>query len=298
MDERRRRPHGAFAPRLLRVPVAAGLAVLSATVSLEAIYILVDHLVPLSPAGSSRTLNIIKLTIALGGVVGAVFTGVYAYRKQKLAEADALRSDADHLLGRFSKAADQLGHADAAVRLAGVYAMAALADVWPDQRQMCINVLTSYLQLPEPEGASATQLRNAERAVRRNLIRVIRDHLRDGYSSVSWRGYNLRFEGATFYGGDLSGAHFVGGNINFHAVHFCDQTFHFDDAIIDGARVWFTAARFDGGRVSFVNAALRSGLLDFTGADVDQAVVSFDGFSKQGGEIRLGPFAGQPPFRP
>jgi hypothetical protein len=46
---------------------------------------------------------------------------------------------------RFATAAEKLG-ADKppAVRLAGVYAMAGLADDWEDNRQACIDVLWSY----------------------------------------------------------------------------------------------------------------------------------------------------------
>lgn len=120
MTEQRARTQGVFAPRLLRVQAAAGLAVLCAVVLLTAIYVLIDRLVPSGSVSSSRTLNVLKITIALAGIVGAVLTGVYAYRRQRPTEADAVRADADHLLGRFIKASDQLGHTDAAVRLAGV----------------------------------------------------------------------------------------------------------------------------------------------------------------------------------
>jgi hypothetical protein len=118
---------------------------------------------------------------------------------------------------------------------------------------------------------------------------VIRDHLRDGYSTVSWRGYNLRFEGAVFHGGDLTGAHPIGGNITFHGAHFLDETFHFNKVIIDGARVWFTGTHFDSGAISFSDAGIRSGLLDFTSAVVSNAAVSFDGFTKERGELNPDP---------
>jgi hypothetical protein len=49
---------------------------------------------------------------------------------------------------RFTTAAGQLGSETPAVRLAGVYAMAGLADDWTDQRQTCIDVLCAYLRLP------------------------------------------------------------------------------------------------------------------------------------------------------
>src|SRR5580693_8402934 len=54
---------------------------------------------------------------------------------------------------RFATAADQLGNdKPAAVRLAGVYAMAGLVDDWEANRQTCVDVLCAYLQLPyEPD---------------------------------------------------------------------------------------------------------------------------------------------------
>ena len=50
---------------------------------------------------------------------------------------------------RFATAAGQLGSdKPPAVRLAGVYAMAGLADDWPENQQTCIDVLCAYLRLP------------------------------------------------------------------------------------------------------------------------------------------------------
>src|SRR6516164_350978 len=47
---------------------------------------------------------------------------------------------------RFATAADRLGgDKPSAVRLAGVYAMAGLADDWEQNRQTCIDVLCAYL---------------------------------------------------------------------------------------------------------------------------------------------------------
>src|SRR5215472_16969002 len=50
---------------------------------------------------------------------------------------------------RFATAAGQLGgDKPPAVRLAGVYAMAGLADDWEENRQTCVDVLCGYLRLP------------------------------------------------------------------------------------------------------------------------------------------------------
>ena len=50
---------------------------------------------------------------------------------------------------RFATAADKLGDdKPPAMRLAGVYAMAGLADDWKKNRQTCIDVLCGYLRMP------------------------------------------------------------------------------------------------------------------------------------------------------
>jgi hypothetical protein len=54
---------------------------------------------------------------------------------------------------RFATAAEQLGSdKPVAVRLAGVYAMAGLADDWKEDRQTCVDVQCGYLRMPyEPD---------------------------------------------------------------------------------------------------------------------------------------------------
>src|SRR5689334_22112552 len=54
---------------------------------------------------------------------------------------------------RPATAAEQLGgDKSPAIRLAGVYAMAGLADDWKENRQTCVDVLCAYLRLPyEPD---------------------------------------------------------------------------------------------------------------------------------------------------
>jgi hypothetical protein len=85
------------------------------------------------------------------------------------------RAEADALAKRYQDAAQQIGHEKAAVRLAGVYTMARLADDWPEQRQSCVDVLCAYLRMPNhPETAQAAA---GEREVRTAILRLIGDHL-------------------------------------------------------------------------------------------------------------------------
>jgi hypothetical protein len=95
---------------------------------------------------------------------------------------------------RFATAAGQLGDDKLpAVRLAGVYAMAGLADDWPENRQTCVDVLCAYLRMPyEPDpgdqapGSERLAFR-AIREVRHTVIRVIAAHLKDD-AVASWQG--------------------------------------------------------------------------------------------------------------
>jgi hypothetical protein len=87
---------------------------------------------------------------------------------------------------RFATAADKLGSdKPPAVRLAGVYAMAGLADDWEENRQTCVDVLCAYLRMPygpEPGDEAPAKERldfRADREVRHTVMRVITEHLRD-----------------------------------------------------------------------------------------------------------------------
>ena len=127
---------------------------------------------------------------------------------------------------RFATAAGQLGSdKPPEVRLAGVYAMAGLADDWEDNRQTCVDVLCGYLRMPyEPDpgeevsGPERFAFR-ASREVRHTVIRVITAHLR-GDATVSWQGLDFDFTGVVFDGGGFVGAKFSGGTGCFTGAEF------------------------------------------------------------------------------
>ena len=203
---------------------------------------------------------------------------------------------------RFATAAGQLGSdKPPAVRLAGVYAMAGLADDWPENRQTCVDVLCAYLRLPyEPDPGQDARgpERLAFRAsgeVRRTVIRVITAHLQDG-AKPSWQGLNLDFTGAVFDGGDFDRAGFSGGTVSFTGAEFSGEvgfngaefsggTVSFDGAEFTG-EVDFNGAEFAGGTVSFDGAEF-TGEVDFNGTEFAGGTVSFDG-AEFTGEVDFG----------
>jgi len=76
----------------------------------------------------------------------------------------ASRQENYKLFYELHKAARELlGHSAAAVRLAGVYVMAELADGWPRYRQVCIDVLCAYLRTPLGTDAGNAEKADAER---------------------------------------------------------------------------------------------------------------------------------------
>lgn len=137
-----------------------------------------------APADLTR----IALTIAAG--VGGVVALVVAYRRQRDLEQG-------RFVEGFGAAAKQLGDADVAVRMAGVYAMPGAADQTSKlKRQQSIDVLCGYLRLPySPElgnnhqsgrtikkplfrkGGSEEELRfqyrQNDKEVRQTIVRVI-----------------------------------------------------------------------------------------------------------------------------
>lgn len=203
--------------------------------------------------------QLIQLVLTLIGGIGAAILVVVAYRRQR--DLETARFD-----DRFAAAAAQLGADTAAERLAGVYAMAALADTSQQHRQQCINVLCAYLRLPYdpsagllaevvsehtwPIGAGTGKETRTyrtlpnNREVRYTIIRVITEHLRDT-ATTSWQGHDLDFTGAVFDGGDFSYAQFSDGAVSFAGAVFSGGQVSFDEAVFSGGQVSFAGAKFE-----------------------------------------------------
>ena len=79
--------------------------------------------------------GVLQLVFASVAGAGALVALIVAYRRQKIAEADSAHDRTRVFNERFTAIAAQLGADNAAVRLAGVHAMAGLADDWQENRQ-------------------------------------------------------------------------------------------------------------------------------------------------------------------
>jgi uncharacterized protein YjbI with pentapeptide repeats len=183
---------------------------------------------------------------------------------------------------RFATAADRLGSdKPPAVRLAGVYAMAGLADDWPKNRQTCVDILCAYLRLPyDPDPGDATGYQaeraayRANREVRHTIIRLIGAHLREDVAA-SWQGLNLDFTGVVFDGADFSFARFSGGIVRFIDAEFSGGVVDFGCTEFSGGVVGFGGARFSGGKVDFSTAKFSGGRIGFGNVEFSGGVVGF-----------------------
>jgi hypothetical protein len=91
--------------------------------------------------GVHDTVSIVQLVFASVAGASALVALIVAYLRQRIAETGAAHERTSVFNGRFTAIAAQLGDKQPAVRLAGVHAMAGLADDWVENRQTCVDVL-------------------------------------------------------------------------------------------------------------------------------------------------------------
>ncbi|MFJ7217974.1 pentapeptide repeat-containing protein [Amycolatopsis sp. NPDC098790] len=239
---------------------------------------------PAAPNPDTR-LNIIKVALSVVAGVGGVVALVVAYRKQRIGEVAEARERVKVLNERFATACGQIGHEKPAVRLAGVYAMASLADEWLEQRQVCIDVLCAYLRIPY-EPSLDPWYHDEESEVRLSITTVISDHLRAG-APVSWQGHDFNFLRAVLRSADFADIRVTGGRLLFSLARFPGGWTSFDGMHVSGGEVWFGGAAFTGAKVTFDKAEFSGGRVQFDGAAFTGGEVTFRGARFSGGEVDL-----------
>lgn len=230
--------------------------------------------------------SLIRIALSVVAGIGGVVALVVAYRRQRVNEDDQRREQARLFNERFASACAQLGHDRAAVRLAGVYAVAGLADDWADQRQVCIDVLCAYLRFRYRPEVQTGWHHDEEGEVRFSVTKIIRDHLCPG-AQASWQGHDFDFTRATFHGADFTNAQFSSGHVSFSLTRFMGGWSAFDGACFSGAEVLFGGVTFEAGRVTFDSARFTGGSLTFNGTEFIGAQVSFRGAEFAGAAVDL-----------
>src|SRR6266568_4230172 len=251
----------------------------------------------MSPQIEAALIAGIVSLISLGGTVVVALKGFQAAKSTTKETLEAQREQLERTLeeqhvrtlnDRFATAAEKLGNdKPPPVRLAGVYAMAGLADDWDDNRQACIDVLCGYLRMPyarDPGEGEARLGFLADREVRHTVIRVITDHLRES-AKKSWRGRDFDFTNVVFDGGDFSQARFSGGMVRFGGAEFTGGTVDFHSAEFTGGTVDFHSAEFTGGTVDFHSAKFTGATVDFHGAEFTSGTADFSSTEFSGGRV-------------
>ncbi|MFE9789811.1 pentapeptide repeat-containing protein [Nocardia salmonicida] len=129
---------------------------------------------------------------------------------------DSRRTQVSSLRDRYTAIAAQIAHESAAIRQAGVYALASLADDWAtfkenDERQVCIDLLQWYLRVPFPGGGNSDKPDLPEREIRRTIVRLLTERRRLPASDPkSWSRAVISLEQASLPGCALGGFNFVG----------------------------------------------------------------------------------------
>lgn len=236
----------------IRLFPAVGLALTAGLIVAFAAYGFLRWITPVDTAKAAAEIDVTRVALTVVAGVGGVVALVIAYRRQRDLEQS-------RFVERFGAAAAQLGATDVAVRIAGVYAMAGVADESDGpRRQQCVDVLCGYLRLPySPElggnhqsklvlkhhratadGTRADdeerhlEYRHNDREVRATIVRVIVDRLR-AEAEHSWSTSDFDFRTANLEHVDFSKTTFAG------AARFNEATFSgdatFDQATFAGA---------------------------------------------------------------
>jgi uncharacterized protein YjbI with pentapeptide repeats len=256
---------------------------------------------------------------ALGGLIALVGVGLSLSRhglELETAQTDRDKEDRRiHELGqqrhidaerelraRFISAISLLSDAEkGTTKEAGVYALAALADDWhafgrTDERQVCIDVLCSYLRSRwEPDGVDADR----ERRIRAAAFDAIGNHLRIDSLRPRWSGARFNLRGAlidfdTNFNRidtsdtmiDFSEATFSGGTIDVENSHFAGALI-FRRALLQGSSLRFRGSTFAGGLLNFEDAKLSAGTVNFSGASFQGTNVLFLGAEFSGSSLNF-----------
>jgi uncharacterized protein YjbI with pentapeptide repeats len=225
--------------------------------------------------GTTPTIDVLKTALTIVAGVGGAVALVVAYRRQRDLEQG-------RFVERFGAAAAQLGDPDVALRIAGAYAMAGVADESRDfaRRQQCIDVLCGYLRLPyEPEQGSShrtelvttttrqalppitsieeevhQRLRQNDREVRQTIVRIIAAHLKPSAEN-SWSSHDYDFTGVLFEDADFQDATFSGNTTSFNEARFSGTyAAYFAGATFSGKYTYFIETQFSGKYTIFEKA--------------------------------------------
>ncbi|MFJ6670612.1 pentapeptide repeat-containing protein [Actinosynnema sp. NPDC091369] len=235
---------------------------------------------------TTEALDVLKIGLAVVAGFGGVVALAVNYRRQRVTEAAHVltigqeeRERTKLFNERFATTTAQLGHDQAAVRIAGAYALAGLADDWAAQRQTCVDVLCAYLRLPRERD-------EGEKEVVATIFRVLRAHLGSPHEAGPWSGLDFDFTGVEFHEADFSeitfegrvvfdGAVFRGPHTSFERTVFRDMTLSCHGTTFTSDQVSFRDTLFEHVTAEFVGADFTRTSVDFTAGEIRRGKVYF-----------------------
>lgn len=232
---------------------------------------------------TTEMLDLLKIGLAVVAGFGGVVALAVNYRKQRTTEAaHALtlsqeeRERTKLFNERFKAAAEQLSSDQVSLRIAGVAAMAGLADDWEAQRQVCVEVLIDHLKLPKDEH---------DPEVANKIFRALRNQLGTHRRPGPWSPLNFDFSGVRFVDADFSertfagevifnGAKFTGDHTSFERTAFRD-TLSCHGAVFTDTTVSFRDTFFDNTNAEFVGCTFTRSEIDFRGTELTGRALYF-----------------------
>ena len=137
----------------------------------------------------------VKTILTTIGGIGGVGYLVIKYREQSGSERDRARLEESEADKKLADAVQQLGSESPQVRIAGVYALAYVADTYGsekygvDYNKRAFEILCGYLRTPREEDS----------AVESTILEILTQHLRrdDNNQKSTWSNFKLDLHGAT-----------------------------------------------------------------------------------------------------
>ncbi|MFJ8960308.1 pentapeptide repeat-containing protein [Lentzea sp. NPDC102401] len=255
---------------------------------------------------TTEMLDLLKIGLAVVAGFGGVVALAVNYRKQRVTEAAHAHSlnqeerERTKLFNeRFKVAAELLGNDEVRLRIAGVSAMAGLADDWETQRQMCVDTLIDTLKLPKDD-------HDAE--VANKIFRALRDRLGTPLRVGLWSPLNFDFSGLKFDEADFSertfegevifdGAEFTGQHTSFertafrnllscHGTRFTGTTANFSDALFT-KDAQFVGCSADDSTLDFRRAELKGRALYFYRSELKRTQLIWRDTTLNTGAVRI-----------
>jgi hypothetical protein len=220
---------------------------------------------------TTEMLDLLKIGLAVVAGFGGVVALAVNYRKQRTTEAahahtltQEERERTKLFNERFKVAAELLAGEQVGLRIAGVSAMAGLADDWEAQRQTCVNALIDYLKLSSD--GHDTEVAN-------RIFRALRDRLGTSRQAGLWSDLNFDFTGVRFVDADFSERTFSGEMI-FDGAEFTGVNTSFERTAFHRTVLSCHGTRFSGTEVNFQDASFRGGALEFVGCTFDRTTLT------------------------